>query len=193
MSVAKEARVCSVDGCERKHHAKGLCHVHYVRNRRHGDTGTAIRKHLHGESAAVKLAAYSKAAADGSGCILWAGGKNGRGYGRMWLDGKLQQAHRVAWTEVHGEIAEGKQVDHVCNRPACVNPDHLQLVTHEQNQQLRDLRSGGFASKQTEMAAFIRLAVMDGLKVFPTDGMSVEQAAAEAAADRSQDSTEEAA
>lgn len=30
-------KVCSIDGCERKHDAKGFCHVHYNRWKRRGD------------------------------------------------------------------------------------------------------------------------------------------------------------
>jgi hypothetical protein len=33
----------------------------------------------------------------------------------------------------YGEIPEGLTIDHMCERPACVNPKHLQAVTHRQN------------------------------------------------------------
>jgi hypothetical protein len=37
------AGTCAVAGCERPHHARGLCHTHYTRHRRAGDPGpTAI-------------------------------------------------------------------------------------------------------------------------------------------------------
>lgn len=34
----------------------------------------------------------------------------------------------------------GLEIDHLCNTPACVNVDHLQLVTHQENTRLRDAR-----------------------------------------------------
>jgi hypothetical protein len=37
-------RLCSIDGCERKHFGHGLCNTHYVRWRRHGDPLTLTRK-----------------------------------------------------------------------------------------------------------------------------------------------------
>lgn len=35
---------CSVDGCEKKSSAKGLCHTHYMRLRRHGTTDDPVKK-----------------------------------------------------------------------------------------------------------------------------------------------------
>lgn len=29
-------KICNVDGCEKKHHSKGLCQMHYRRSKRHG-------------------------------------------------------------------------------------------------------------------------------------------------------------
>ena len=29
-------KICKVDGCERKHHARGYCQIHYMQNRRRG-------------------------------------------------------------------------------------------------------------------------------------------------------------
>lgn len=38
------ARGCSVTGCERSYRAKGLCHLHAERLRRHGTTDLPPRK-----------------------------------------------------------------------------------------------------------------------------------------------------
>lgn len=32
-----------------------------------------------------------------------------------------------------GEIPEGMEIDHLCNTRNCINPDHLELVTHKEN------------------------------------------------------------
>ena len=36
-------RVCSVDGCDRKHYGRGLCGIHWQRQRAHGDVNTLLR------------------------------------------------------------------------------------------------------------------------------------------------------
>lgn len=76
-------------------------------------------------------------------CWLWNGptsGEKGRGsgYPRMNLDGATVAVHRAMWTNEHGIIPPKKQIDHKCRVRRCVNPDHLEMVTHKQNQKRRD-------------------------------------------------------
>lgn len=74
-------------------------------------------------------------------CHLWTGptSGNGRGgdYPRMSLDGQTVAVHLVMFTHEHGFIPGKKQVDHRCRNRCCVNPDHLELVTHRENQRRR--------------------------------------------------------
>lgn len=42
-------------------------------------------------------------------------------------------AHRVVYVHYFGPIPDGLTIDHLCERPACVNPKHLVAVTHRQN------------------------------------------------------------
>ena len=79
-----------------------------------------------------------------TGCWNWQGGTSGEGrgggYGRMSLDGQTVAVHIVMFTNFFGFIPGKKQIDHKCNNRLCCNPDHLQMVTHKRNQQLRDKR-----------------------------------------------------
>ncbi|WP_188610276.1 HNH endonuclease signature motif containing protein [Chelatococcus reniformis] len=77
------------------------------------------------------------------GCWIWAGptsGDSGRGagYPRMSLDGGTMAVHKVHWICEYGPIPPRKQLDHRCRNRLCVRLDHLELVTHRQNQLRRD-------------------------------------------------------
>lgn len=66
-------------------------------------------------------------------CWAWGGYLNKDGYGLFRCDGQMRLAHRVAFTIAWGEIPEGKYVMHRCDRPSCVNPDHLTYGTQADN------------------------------------------------------------
>lgn len=63
------------------------------------------------------------------GCWLWMAGLNENGYGVF--RGRL--AHRRSFRVLVGPHAPGLELDHLCRTRSCVNPDHLEPVTHEEN------------------------------------------------------------
>ncbi len=63
-------------------------------------------------------------------CWLWTGAATAPGkYGRFRFNGKLQQAHHVAWILAGGTIPDGMQILHTCDTPACVCNDDLGTYT----------------------------------------------------------------
>src|SRR5229473_3334209 len=69
-----------------------------------------------------------------SGCWLWIGGTNGR-YPLFGISRRTRvYAHRFSYEEFVGPIPSGLEIDHLCSNIKCVNPDHLQPVTHQENQ-----------------------------------------------------------
>lgn len=72
---------------------------------------------------------------DASGdCWEWRGGRNMRGYGQYHVDQwRTVQAHRYAYWLTVMSIPDGLELDHLCRNKGCVNPDHLEPVTHAEN------------------------------------------------------------
>lgn len=68
-----------------------------------------------------------------SGCWIWNGTINNRGYGHIGFHGKLFMAHRLFFELYNGPILPGFQINHLCRVKCCVNPSHLESVTAQQN------------------------------------------------------------
>jgi hypothetical protein len=68
-------------------------------------------------------------------CWLWTGTKGSAGYGQMYLSWARRPvlAHRLAYLLFVGPVDDGLQLDHLCRVRHCVNPDHLEPVTQQEN------------------------------------------------------------
>ncbi|MEE8207870.1 MAG: HNH endonuclease signature motif containing protein [Nitrosomonadaceae bacterium] len=117
---------CSVDSCDRLSRTKGMCDKHYRYHKIHGTTELIIK--TQSERFKEKCEKVTE-----SGCIIWICSTDKNGYGTTQYNGKVTYAHRAAYIEKNGEIPNGLEIDHLCRVRSCVNPDHLEAVTHKEN------------------------------------------------------------
>ncbi|MER7063953.1 HNH endonuclease signature motif containing protein [Streptomyces albidoflavus] len=78
---------------------------------------------------------FSKIDASGD-CWEWGGTLDDQGYGivgRGRRGSGLIAAHRAVYELLVGSIPDGMHYDHLCRNHACVNPDHGEIVTPEEN------------------------------------------------------------
>ena len=118
---------CSIEGCQKKPHARGWCRNHHYRWLKHGDpTGG------HNRYSTVEESFAARAAWNGD-CLEWTTYKDPKGYGRIRVGDRMVQVHRYAWERVNGPIPDGMWIDHLCHNRACVNVGHLRLADPTEN------------------------------------------------------------
>lgn len=83
-----------------------------------------------------------------------------KGYGRIYTqDHRYEAAHRIFYERKFGRdsIPDGLYLDHLCRNRRCVNPDHLEPVSHAEN-----LRRGSGAKLTAEQVSEIRRRYAEG-------------------------------
>jgi hypothetical protein len=70
---------------------------------------------------------------DKDGCWNWKGSVEKDGYGKCGLRSGSTLAHRAFYGILVGKIPSGLELDHLCKNRKCVNPKHLEPVTHVEN------------------------------------------------------------
>lgn len=85
-------------------------------------------------------------------CWDWTGTKDGSGYGRIRFKGKFIGVHRLV-LQCLGVPITGLLVMHSCDRPACVNPNHLSAGTASDNQSDSVAKKRHASSRRTECPA----------------------------------------
>lgn len=84
-----------------------------------------------------------------SGCHLFTGALSTAGYGQIGVNRRVLYAHRVAYELYVGPIPDGMVIDHLCRVRCCVNPAHLEVVSHREN----ILRGNGYSARNARAAA----------------------------------------
>jgi HNH endonuclease len=70
------------------------------------------------------------------GCWEWRGAVSNTGYGCFEYErNRVMSTHRYSYLQLVGAIPSGLVLDHLCRNKRCVNPDHLEPVTHAENVQ----------------------------------------------------------
>jgi len=110
---------CSIESCEREIHELRLCRRHYYSARCRGELPAEERF----------FAKVDKT----DTCWNWTAYLNEDGYSKFRLNGKHRFGHRVAYEWFVVPIPDGLTIDHLCRNRKCVNPSHLEVVTHKEN------------------------------------------------------------
>lgn len=102
-----------------------------------------------------------------SGCWEWVGSLKKRLYGGLWhpTEKRMVYAHIYFYQQKHGPIPEGLELDHLCRNPTCVNPDHLEPVTHAENMR----RGSGWAGQKVRQTHCKRGHPLEPGNLLPPD------------------------
>ena len=141
--------LCAISGCNSKRKIKrGLCDKHYMRWYKYGDPLYAQYEHRTESMTRSEYATWfwKQTRKDGA-CIIWQRYIMPNGYGKTTYMGKNAYAHRMAFNLAFGYFPV--EIDHVCRNKACVNPLHLEDVTHQENCR----RAGPYRPKQYQKRA----------------------------------------
>ena len=133
------APLCSGPQCSRKVYAKGYCGAHYDQVTR-GKTGvlSPVRKVRFGMPEDDRFWDQVDLR-DFGGCWNWIGavGNNGRGtFTKGFGRGKKRTTltHRYSYQFFNpDEVIDSLTIHHKCANSLCVNPDHLQAISHINN------------------------------------------------------------
>ena len=134
--------ICSGPSCQRLgvYRKSGLCETHQYQQRK-GIQLTVIKKE--GENAGLSdnrevLLAQLEMQVEkvDTGCWIFQGSLDHGGYGQVsafYSDVRHTKIHRLMYHAYYQNNPKNLQVHHTCAVRNCINPEHLQLVTSQEN------------------------------------------------------------
>ena len=146
---------CVVNACTRRVLARGLCHGHYEWCRRNpGQTPThRLKTDFTPEEKFWARVDFNGPRAAGlpDRCWIWTGATGGEGrYGLAKFGPTLNgQAHSISYRLLIGGYDMSLDLDHLCKVTLCVNPWHVEPVTHTENLR-RGNGWGGVNARKTQ-------------------------------------------
>ena len=139
--------VCAIYDCDEPVRSRGWCQLHYGRFCHTGKP----QGHTPRDRFLRKLWSNIDVGHP-AGCWEWTGSIAKTGYGQISIGARGRRrvlgAHRVVYQQLVGPI-RSDAMDHLCRNTICVNPDHLEPVTHAEN----ILRGYGFSAKNARKIA----------------------------------------
>ena len=129
-------RICSVDGCGKRHYARGWCQPHWKRWNKHGDpeAGRPSWGTERGEPVRFLKEVITR---NEEGCIFWPYSRSTNGYGNVRWEGRMENVHRVVCELSNGSPPTLEhQAAHSCGNGhlSCCNPKHLSWKTQLENE-----------------------------------------------------------
>lgn len=112
---------------------------------------------------------------EASGCLVFLASGTKSGHRQIHYNGRNRRAHTVAYELTFGPIPDGRQVNHKCDNPPCINPEHLYLGSQQENMADMSSRDRNVYGSRTGTA---KLTELEALAIFRASGTHKEIASA---------------
>ena len=127
----RQSRAGTCSYCDSPILARRMCRKHYQRWAKWGDPLKTVNL-LTTATPEERLRFYGWTVTE-EGCWEWGGYRFPRGYGRVPMSNTTVGAHVIAYEVWVGPIPDGLIIRHKCDNPPCINPEHLEPGTHQDN------------------------------------------------------------